>query len=380
MGLSTRRAASSDRRSLWEVQGFSDAEVERARRYHRPLYAALVVDAGLGFAVLAALAYSRAGDWLYEPLEPWPWPLRTVAYAALVVAVPGLLRLPLAFWRGYVYERRWGFSTQTLRAWIADRAKGLALAVVLTALPVLALVAVARALPRAWPLVAAPGAALFVLVLGLLAPLVLEPVFNRFAPLDDEELATELRALAARAGVPIRDVLVADASRRTRKANAYVSGLGRTRRVVLYDTLLAQTDRGQVRLVVAHELGHRRARHVAKSTVLAMAGAVAAVLVYWAVADEPGDPRSTPFLLLVASVLELVAMPFLSAISRRWEREADRFSLELTGDRAAFERAHRVLATANLSDLDPPRALYLLLFSHPTPPERLAGAERWAAA
>src|SRR5690349_12186018 len=117
MGLSTRRAASPDRRSLREVQGFTDAEVERARRYHRPLYAALVVDAALGFGVLATLAYSHVGDWLYEPLEPWPWPLRTVAYAALVVAVAGLVRLPLAFWRGYVYERRWGFSTQSLRGW-----------------------------------------------------------------------------------------------------------------------------------------------------------------------------------------------------------------------------------------------------------------------
>jgi STE24 endopeptidase len=363
-----------------EVQGFSDAEVERARRYHRPLYAALVVDAALGFGVLAALAYSRVGDWLYEPLESWPWSLRTVAYAAVVVGVAALVRLPLAFWRGYLYERRWGFSTQSLRGWIVDRAKGLALGVVLTAAPVLALVAVVRAFPRAWPLVAAPGAVLFVLVLGLLAPLVLEPVFNRFAPLSDEELAAELRSLATRAGVPIRDVLVADASRRTRKTNAYVSGLGRTRRVVLYDTLLAKAEPAEVRLVVAHELGHRRARHVAKATVLAMAGAAAAVVAYWAVADAPGDPRSTPFLLLVASVLELAATPILSAISRRWERHADRFSLELTGDRAAFERAHRELATTNLADLDPPRALYLLLFSHPTPPERLAGAERWAAA
>src|SRR5204862_2530403 len=133
--------------------------------------------------------------------------------------------------------------------------------------------ALARAFPQAWPLVAAPGAAVIVLVLGLLAPVVLEPVFNRFAPLDDEALSADLRALADRAGVPIRDVLVADASRRTSKENAYVSGLGRTRRVVLYDTLLGRADPPQLRLVVAHELGHRRARHVAKGTLLAMAGA-----------------------------------------------------------------------------------------------------------
>jgi STE24 endopeptidase len=372
------------------VEGFTDAQVERARRYHRPLYAALLVDAALGLGILAALAFTALGDALYRPLESWPWWARTVAYAALVVALPAIVRLPLSFWRGHVHERRWGFSTQGAGGWVSDRAKGLALAVVLTALPVLALVALARALPRTWPLVAAPGAAALVLVLAVAAPVVLEPVFNRFTPLDDAELSRELRALAECAEVPVRDVLVADASRRTRKENAYVSGLGRTRRVVLDDTLLAQADPRQIRLVVAHELGHRRARHVAKGTILAMAGAALGVASYWAflrweaIPDAAGvtgagDPRATPLLLLLTGVLELVALPALSAISRRWERQADRFSLELTGDREAFERAHRRLAESNLADLDPPRALYLLLFSHPTPPERLAAAARRGA-
>src|SRR5207302_8681948 len=129
----------------------------------------------------------------------------------------------------------WGFSTQGAGGWLLDRVKAFAVGVALTSLGVLGLVGLARALPRAWPLVAAPGAALLVFALGLLAPIVLEPLFNRFAPLEDPGLAAELRALAERARVPVRDVLVADASRRTRKANAYVSGIGRTRRVVLFD-------------------------------------------------------------------------------------------------------------------------------------------------
>ena len=362
------------------MEGFTDAQVARARGYHRPLYAALLADVALGLGLLAALAFTAFGDGLYEPVEAWPWWARTLAFAALVVGVTAVAALPLSFWRGYVYERRWGFSTQGLGGWLADRAKSVAIAVVLTSLPVLTLVALARALPRAWPLVAVPAAALLVLALGTLAPVLLEPLFNRFAPLADAELAAELRALAERAAVPVRDVLVADASRRTRKENAYVSGLGRTRRVVLYDTLLARADPREIRLVVAHELGHRRARHVAKAIVLAMAGAAVAIVVYWALVDDAADPRATPFLLLLVSVLELAALPVVSAVSRRWEREADRFSLDLTRDAHAFERAHRELAASNLSDLDPPRALYLLLFSHPTPPERLAAAERWAAA
>jgi STE24 endopeptidase len=206
-----------------------------------------------------------------------------------------------------------------------------------TALPLFALVVLARAFPREWPALAAPGAAVLVLVLVFVAPLVLEPLFNRFARVADAELADDLRRLGERAGVPLREVLVSDASRRTRKQNAYVSGIGGTRRVVVYDTLL-ETDPRRVRLVVAHELGHRRDGHVAKLTLLAMLGAAAAVLTVWALlrsqavlaatgASGPGDPRIAPFVLLVASILETAVLPLGAALSRRFERAADVASL-----------------------------------------------------
>jgi STE24 endopeptidase len=341
---------------------FSVEQVERARRYHRPLYVALLLDVTLGLVVLSVLAFSRVGSWLYDAVPG-------AAFPALVVAVSAVVRLPLAFWRGHVRERRWGFSTQSARGWLLERLKSFA---------VLGLAGLARWLPRAWPLVAAPAAAVLVFVFGFAAPVVLEPLFNRFAPLRDEELAGRLLALARRAGVPVRDVLVADASRRTRKVNAYVSGLGATRRVVLFDTLLREAEPRQVELVVAHELGHRRARHVAKGTLLGMLGAAATVAVLWAAVAHPGDLRNAPLVLLVAEALELVGLPAAAAVSRRWEREADRFSLDVTRDPEAFETAHRELATANLSDLDPPRPVYALLFTHPTPPERIAAGRAWA--
>src|SRR5919109_3293396 len=202
---------------------FSVEQVERARRYHRPLYVALLLDVTLGLAVLSVLAFTRAGSWLYREVPG-------AAFPALVVAVSALVRLPLAFWRGFVRERRWGFSTQTARGWLLDRLKGFGVGVVLTSVAILALVGLARAFPSRWPVVAAPAAAAAVLLFGFVTPVVLEPLFNRFRPLEDVELAGRLRALARRASVPVRDVLVADASRRTRKVNAYVSGLGATRR------------------------------------------------------------------------------------------------------------------------------------------------------
>ncbi len=339
---------------------FSQADRDRASRYHRPLYAATVVR----LLVVAGVAAVFTVVPLHAGAPVW---------ALAVTAAAGVATAPLDLWRSLVRERRFGLSTQTARGWLADRAKGEAVELALAAAVWTAAVALGRALPRWWPVPAAAGLALLVLVLAFVAPVVLEPLFNRFRPLADERLAAELRALAVRAGVPVRDVLVADASRRTTRTNAYVSGLGPTRRVVLWDTLLADASQPELRLVVAHELGHRRARHVLKGTVLGMAGAVGLVALLWAALGAP-RPDDFPRAMLLFLGYGLAAAPVLSWISRRWEREADRASLELTGDRDAFVRAHLDLARKNLSDLTPPRLAYLFLFSHPTAPERIAGA------
>jgi STE24 endopeptidase len=370
---------------------FAPEQVERARRYHRPVYVVRVLGIAVSLALLGLLSFSAAGDALHGLVDGLPWWAEAPLFAALVVVVQSLVQTPLAFWRGYLHERKWGFSTQTPRSWTTDRLKGLAIGVVLTALPLLALFACVHVFPSWWPLVAGLGAALFVLVVGFIAPVVLEPVFNRFEPLGDHALADELRELADRAGVPVRDVLVADASRRTRKHNAYVSGLGRTRRVVLWDTLLARGEPGEIKVVVAHELGHRRYRHVARWTAISMVSVAAFVVLIWLLfqwdalldaigATGPGDPRVIPFVLFLGAALELAFQPLALAISRRWERDCDRFSLDLTRDAESFERTHHLLALENLGDLAPPKAAYVLFASHPTAPERLALGREWELA
>ena len=367
------------------VELFGSDQVERARRYWRPRYAAALANGLLGLALLAALAFGGLGDRVYAPFDGWPWWAGAAAVAAVTIVLGTLIRLPLSFWAGYVHEHEWGFSTQTLAGWGADRLKSLGVGVVLAGLALVGLVAAAHAFPTWWPLVAAVAAAALVLLLSWAAPVVLEPLFNRARPLDDYELTAQLRALADEAGVPVRDVLVIDASRRTRKLNAYVSGLGSTRRVVLFDTLATEAPPSEVKLVVAHELGHRRARHVAKGTALGIAGTAAFVLLLWALlqweavrdaigAAGPGDPRVIPFVLLLGAVLEAALSPLGSALSRRWERQADDFSLALTGDLETFEATHRRLALANLADLDPPGLVYIAWFTHPAPPERILRA------
>jgi STE24 endopeptidase len=352
---------------------FSHEEIERARRYHGPLYVAVAFRFVLAVSLYSLLAWTWIGDRLWDAVDGLGWAGGAAAFAALVLVVVEVASAPLDFWRGFLYERRWGFSTQSARAWVADQAKGLAIALVLGASAWTAAVGLGRALPSRWWLPAAGALALLVVFLSFVAPVVLEPLFNRFEPLSDERLADELRALAVNAGVPIREVLVADASKRTTKSNAYVSGLGATRRVVLWDTLLRSAGHREVKLVIAHELGHRRERHPVKLTLLFSIGGVAAVVLLRAVLGTP-SPRDFPLALLVFAGVEVVGLPLLSAISRRYERVADRWSLVLTRDLPAFEEAHRSLARENLSDLDPPRLAYLFLFTHPTPPERLAFA------
>ena len=351
---------------------FTPDEVARASAYHRPLYVALAVDVALTTLVTALLAVGWLGDRVFAAAVG-PWWLSTLIFTVLVLAILDLVRLPLGFWRGFLRERRWGFSTQTPRGWAGDHVKGFGVGAVLTSAVLLALIGATRLFPTWWPLVAVLGACLLVLLLVFVAPVLLEPVFNRFEPLPDRELASALRSLADRAGVPVREVLVADASRRTRKHNAYVSGIGSTRRVVVYDTLLGEAEQPELEAVVAHELGHRRHRDIAKGTALAMVSAAVAVLVAWPL--DP-TPRHIPLLLLVWGLLEVVSLPLTAAFSRRLERQADRFALEMTHDAGAFEAAFRRLAKANLSDLDPPRLVYAFLFTHPTPVERLAAVGR----
>ena len=362
---------------------------DAARRYHDPRYRAILADVAIGLAFLALVALTAPGHALAGVVDPLPEALGAFVLGALLVVLSALVRLPLSIWLGLTHERAFGFSRQSGREYALDRVKGIGIGALLTGLGMAGLVGAAVVFPASWPVVAAIGAALLVLLLSFVAPVVLEPVFNKFRPLEDAELRSAVLQLADDAGVPVREVLVADASKRTTKLNAYVSGLGATRRVVLYDTLVESATTPEVLTVVAHELGHRRYRHVALGTALAMLGTAAFVVVLWALLQDDGvldaidatgagDARVVPFVLLLGSVLGLLLAPLQAALSRSWEYACDRFAVEQTGDLTAFESAFSRLSDANLPDPSPPRLAYLWLFSHPTVPERLEAARRAA--
>lgn len=339
---------------------------------------------GPGRAVVAAAA-GLAGGWA---------PGRVVLAIVAVQAVRAAAGLPFSL-RAFGQDRRAGLATQRLGGFLRDWAKARAVGLVLVVLPLGALVLGARWQPPGWPLVAAAAAVLLVLALTVAGPVLIEPLFNRFRPLDPGPLRAQLLELATAMEVPVRDVLVSDASRRTTRVNAYVSGLGRTRRVVVYDTLLAGTSADpagaadEVALVAAHELAHVRHRDVLWGTVGSAALAAVSVLAVVALLDLEavrrlfavtglGDPLVAPGLLLLGMLGGLLAAPVASAISRWAEARADWVALEVTRDPATAVAVERRLALENRADLRPNRLLLAMFASHPPTMARIAQAWLWA--
>ncbi|WP_225848414.1 M48 family metalloprotease [Streptomyces sp. HPF1205] len=364
---------------------FTAEEVARARALRRAAVPVALGGRAASPALLLALGLTHGGAWLVGAFGNG-WAVRVVGAAVTLAVLPLLLGLPFAA-RGRVVRARFGLVTQGWAGWAADQARGLAISLPLLTGALFGVYALAGTTRRWWAW-AALGAAAVTVVLSFLAPLVFEPVFNRFTPMAPGPPRDALLALAARDGVAVRDVLVADASRRTTALNAYVSGFGRTRRIVVYDTLLTTAEPREVELVVAHELGHVVHRDVPRGTALGALGSAAGVcvlaaLVTWQplldLAGVPrfADPRSAWLLAAAAALGGAVAGPFGAALSRRVETRADRHALALTSAPASFIAMQRRLTLANVAEPDPPRLLHLLWGTHPTPAARIALARAW---
>jgi STE24 endopeptidase len=276
----------------------------------------------------------------------------------------------------------YGITRQSLGGWLRDQGMALLVAWVFAGVTVLLVVGFARRSPRRWPLWVALAGALLTVGTSWVYPVLVEPLFNRFVPLPAGELRTEVMRLARAEGVPVSDVLVADASRRTTTLNAYVSGLGSTRRVVLYDNLVEDVPQRETMVVVAHELAHAKHHDVPVGTALAAIGVVLGSgllglvlgrrkVLEQAGVEEPGQPEVVALLLALAALGTLLASPAVSTASRAVEARADRTALEATDDHAGFERMQVQLATRSLSDDDPPRWSQLWFGSHPTTLQRI---------
>jgi STE24 endopeptidase len=371
---------------------FTPEQLDRSRRRKRETRPVRLASGVLGLALTCVLGFTRLGaDLIGQAARPFGggWAAEALLGPVALALAGTLLTLPTGA-RSEVVNRRWGLSRRTWGLFWADQAKGFVLGAVLIALAGLGWYALVRALPGYWWLVAAGAAAVLVFVLSFLLPVLVEPLFNKFTPLPDGPLRDRLFALAAQGGVPVREILVSDASKRTTVLNAYVSGIGRSRRIVIWDTTLARIDDDQTAFIAAHELGHAARRDVVWGTAvgsLGLAGSVAliAALLQWrALLDAAGaanaaDPRSFALVMALGTLLGGIGGPLYNLHSRRIERRADQFGLDLTGDPATVVECWRQAAVTDMADLEPGWTVRHWTGSHPPIPDRIAHARRWAA-
>ncbi|HEU5428482.1 MAG TPA: M48 family metallopeptidase [Actinocrinis sp.] len=374
------------------LEDFTEPQIERSRRRKRATLPLRLASAGLGFAAVCVLGFTRLGADLVHgagSLAGGGWLASAALGAVALDLVLTLLGLPISA-RMETVNRAWGLSNRSWRLYWTDAAKGFLIGAILLAAVSIGLFALIRTLPGTWWIAASAAGAGLVFVLSFLVPVVFEPLFNRFRPMEEGPLRERLMQVAAQTGVSVRDILVSDASRRTNSMNAYVSGMGKTRRIVVWDTTVKQAAPDQVAAITAHELGHAARRDVITGTAVSALGMVAGTLllaaaVHWrALLDAAGtpavaDPRTLPLIMAIGTVLGALSAPLFNAYSRRVEARADQYALDLTRDPAAVVATWRNLAVQSISDLDPHPLAQLWLGTHPAIPARIAHARGWGA-
>lgn len=362
----------------------------QARQYARLRRRLFGVDLGLtGIVCLAWLGLSGPLKHYLLTYTTNDWLLVAMFGGVFFVSLQ-ILDLPLSYYTGFVLPHRYGMSNQTLGAWMNDQALGLFLSALL-GLPVLSMTYwLLRAAGELWWLWAGLGYILFAVVLTNLAPLIIMPLFNKYVPLGGEytDLAARLTTLANRAGTRVSGIYRFDMSKRTQAANAALTGLGRTRRIILGDTLLSEFTSDEVETVIAHELGHHVHRDIPIGILVS--GAITLVGLFLAAQglrvgtaalgfEGPADIAALPLLVFSLGLFSVVTLPLNNAYSRWREVRADRYALEATGKPDAFASAMTRLANQNLSDADPEPWVVALLYSHPPIRDRVTHAARWAS-
>ncbi|GAA1768791.1 M48 family metallopeptidase [Nocardioides hankookensis] len=361
---------------------FTAEQIARAEDYSRWARVWSWSSLAVSLVVSCVLGFSRWGPRLVGRLPGWWW-VRVVLAVAAVVVVGRVITLPFAvLMRRHVLD--YGLSEQGWGGFAADLVRTEAVQVFATSVLLVVLIGCARRWERAWPAVAAALAGALVVLGSFVYPVLVEPIFNDFTSLPDGPLRTQVLALADQEGVPVDDVLVADASRRTTTLNAYVSGFGSTRRVVLYDNLVNDVPRDETLSVVAHELAHAKHDDPRTGTLIGAAGAVFGVgllaLLVGALAGRGRppmrDPAVVPLVLALVAIGTLLSSPIQNAISRQIETRADVDALLVTRDARAFEAVQRELALRSLADPTPPAVSQFWFGSHPIGLTRIAIARQ----
>ncbi len=328
-----------------------------------------VVELALVFLLLPLLVAAIGGLKLHFIVQ-------ALVFFGVLAAISGIVGLPFNIYSTFVLEKKYGFSTITWKLWLADFFKSLILSVILMGILISAFMAFIFYLPESWWFWAWIFFTLFEMLLLWIYPVVIAPLFNKYEPIADESLKEQIQSLMAKVGLKAQGIYQVDEGKRSRHTNAYFTGLGRTKRIVLYDTLLASHTHEEILSVLAHEIGHWKKKHILKQLVfMVCASAVLFYVIYLAVAWPPlylafgiaGTPVYAGFFLvsLYLSAVSFFVSPIGAAISRRFERDADKTAFALTGTARPMVSALKRLAKDNLSNLHPHPWYAGFYYSHP---------------
>jgi STE24 endopeptidase len=368
------------------------ADSAESRRYNRIKRWMGISDFAIGIGLLIVLLATGWTGTLRDLAYRGAWQNYTIAvflYVTMLMVISKLIGLPLDYY-GFRLEHRFHLSNQRMRSWLWDEAKGWLIGLLVATVVVELIYFLLREDPQHWWLIAwVVFLGLFIL-LAQLAPVVLFPIFYKFEPLDNEELKRRLVVLSERAGTRVRGVYRWHLSEKSRKANAALTGLGATRRIILADTLLENYSNDEIEAVLAHELGHHVHRHILKS-ILMQAGItlfgfwLANYVLRYAVErrgmfETLSDFANLPLLVLVSTVLSFLLMPALNAYSRFNERQADEYCFQSVASVDPFISSMNKLADQNLAERTPSRLVEWFFHSHPAIAKRVAAAEVWARA
>ncbi len=367
----------------------SEGRKSKAKEYAEKRRVLFFVNIAIGLAVLLIMLFSGLSLRLREGLESWTtsqW-LVVPIYTLVFGGAYALLTFPLDIYSGYYLPRKYGLSHQSFKSWLLDIIKGGVLAG-LIGLPLIELLYFGlRQLPEWWWLVGGIFYLLLVVVMVNLAPVLIMPLFNKFVPLENEELKGRLLKLADQTGARVKGIYTMDFSRRTSAANAFVTGIGNTRRIVLGDTLTQHYTPDEIEVIMAHELGHHVHgdiwRGIGLDGVVTLVGFFITNLVLQATIPlfgfrNVGDVAAFPLFVLALSGFGLITQPLNNAFSRARENAADRYALDITGNAASFVSSMKKLANQNLADANPPAWAVWLFYTHPPIAERVGRGEKFA--
>lgn len=359
---------------------------ERARRYEAAHNRLFLVRIALTVSALAVYQFTGASAQLAEGLRSRfgpAWILVNALYTMITAFGFEAVMFPVSLYGDWVLEHRYGLSKQGLDGWFMDYLKALVIEILLATAFFGVVYGFLRYAPQLWWAWATAFYVLFAVVLTAIAPVAIMPLFHTFEPLDNPALAEAVRGFAEKAGVRVIGVFRWGLDEKTNAANAALTGLGRTRRIILGDTMLSRYTQDEILAVLAHEIGHDKhrdlARHIVTGSVLAAAGFYAAHLVLRALVARfgfvgPADIGAFPLFVFCLFVFSLVTMPLANAYSRRREFAADAYAVRAVGSASAFVTALEKLAEQNLADKDPPLWIELILHSHPSMSRRIRRA------